>query len=137
MDQRVLHVQGVCRDDALDEVLFAATVQCEPETAAEHGAALGDEGRERIVDVLLARETGITGGRKAASGKAIDSAGTVEVHGRLEALTQSARCLEHSDEGDRRLVGDAVHQREVAFAVLGLVVGEDLGGTVDVAALGK
>src|ERR1700712_393315 len=54
MDQGVLDVERVARHDALDQVLFTQAVQREPEPAAEDGAALLDEGGDRVVEVLLA-----------------------------------------------------------------------------------
>ena len=75
VDDRVLHIERMRGDDALDQVLFASAVQRETEAAREDGAAFGDERRERVVDVLLAGEAVVTGGRKAACGKAVDRAG--------------------------------------------------------------
>src|SRR5690349_12538863 len=56
VDQRVLHVQRVRRDHALDEVLLAGAVQGQAEPAAVDLPALGDERLELVVDVVLARE---------------------------------------------------------------------------------
>src|ERR1041384_2155182 len=80
VDQRVLDVERVRRDDALDQVLLAGAVQRQPEPAAVHLAALGDERLELVVDVVLARERGRAGGREAAGGQAVQRARAVEVH---------------------------------------------------------
>src|SRR5882757_9612296 len=84
VDQRVLHVQRVRRDDALDQVLLAQPVQGQAEAAAEDLAALLDERLERLVDVVLAREGRVAGGREATGGHAVHRAGAVEVDGGLE-----------------------------------------------------
>jgi hypothetical protein len=137
VDQGVLDVQRVGGDDALNEVLLAGAVQGQAEAAAVDLAALGDEGLELVVDVVLAGEGGVAGGREATGGQAVERAGAVEVDGGLEALAQGAGGLQDGDEADRGLVGDAVDEGEIGLAVLGLVVGEDLGAAVDAGALGQ
>ena len=72
---------------------------------------------------------------KAAGGQAVDRTRAVEVEHRVKALPQRPGGLQHGDEADRGLVGDAVHQGEVALALLGLIVGEDLGAAVDIGSL--
>src|SRR4051794_30600972 len=137
VDERVLDVERVRRDDALDEVLLAGTVQRQAETAAVRLAALGDEGLELVVDVVLTREGRAARGGEAARCEAVQRAGAVEVDRGLEPLAQRAGGLEDGDEADRRLVRDAVDQREVGLAVLGLQVGEHLRPAVDARALGQ
>src|SRR5690606_27581969 len=90
VDQRVLDVERVRGHDALDQILFAGAVQRQAEAAGEDGAALLDEGAQRLVDVLLTGEAAVTGGREAPGGNAVDGAGAVEVDRRLEALPQRA-----------------------------------------------
>src|ERR1700741_2937996 len=74
VDQRVLDVQGMGGDDALDEVLLAGAVQGQAEAAAEDLAALRDERLELVVDVVLAGEGGVADRREAARGKAVEGA---------------------------------------------------------------
>src|SRR5487761_1848822 len=131
VDQRVLPVQRVRRDDPVDEVFLPRAVQRQAEPAAVHLAALGDERRDLLVDVVLAGERRVAGGGEAAGGQAVQRAWAVEVDRRLEALPQRPGGLQDRDAAHRRLVRDAVHEGEVALAVLGPVVGEDLGAAVD------
>src|ERR1700761_717380 len=131
VDEGVLHVQRVGRDDPFDEVLLARAVQRQAEPAAVDLAALVDERLQRAVDVLLARERRRPGGGKAPGGQAVQRARAVEVDRRLETLPQGPGGLQDGHEAHRGLVRDAVHQREVDLAVLGLVVGEHLGSAVD------
>ena len=64
VDQRVLHIQRVRRDDTLDEVRFPRAVQRQSEPAGEDLAALLDEGGQRLVDVLFAGEAAVPDGGK-------------------------------------------------------------------------
>ena len=89
-----------------------------PKRQQKHRAALVDEGLDASRSCSARRGSAtspVVGKPRVAD--AGQRAGAVEVDRRLEALAQRAGRLQDGDEADRRLVRDAVDQREVGLAL--------------------
>src|SRR3984957_298679 len=130
-EHEVEHVERVDRPDALDQRRLTVPVKrLQREAAGIDFAALGDELRDLIVEVLSAWERFVADFGKAAL-DAEGDAWPVEQNGGLEAFALKAGRLKQVDEADRAFEGDRVERHEGLFPGLRLDVLENLFLIVD------